>query len=57
MEEPDLMGLAPPHQFRGLGYLIIEMDMGMAQKLIDDRTNNSIWLELFSDSVFICDNE
>ena len=56
MLELEMLGLAPPHQFRGAGCLIIEMDRGVAKKLINDKNNDFIRLELFSDGEFVCDN-
>ena len=56
MQELDMMGFAPPHQFRGGGYLIIEMHEMMAKKLINDHNKGFVRMELFSDGVCVHEN-
>lgn len=56
MKELDLMGFAPPHQFRGSGYLIIEMQEMMARELINDHNKSFIRMELFSDGICVHEN-
>lgn len=56
MHDLDMMCLAPPHAFRGSGYLIIEMDEMDAKKLLDKHKTTSFLMELFSDGVCVYDN-
>lgn len=56
MNQLDELGLAPPFQFRGSGFLIIEMHEMTAMKLIKYHNKGFIRMELFSDGVCVHEN-
>lgn len=56
MNDLDMMSLAPPHAYRGSGYLIIEMEVCVARDFIEKHNGWSIRIELFSDGESVCEN-
>lgn len=56
MQELETAGFAPPHQFRGSGYLIIEMREMMAKQLINQHHKGFIRMELFRNGECVHEN-